>query len=150
MLRLNQQYQVKELADRCQVTTDAVRYYTRIGLLNPTREPSNGYKLYSEVDATRLDFIRRAKRLGYTLNEVAQIIHDAERGESPCPRVRRIIQHRIGDIRQQLEDALQLLNRMEQAMTEWEQMPDGIPDGKTICELIESYDGHESAHLDNS
>ena len=149
MLLLNQQYQVKELADRCQVTTDAVRYYTRIGLLNPTREPSNGYKLYSEVDATRLDFIRRAKRLGYTLNEIAQIVSDAEQGESPCPRVRKIIQHRIGDIRHQLEDALQLLNRMEQAMTEWEQMPDGIPDGKTICQLIESFDGQQHAQFED-
>jgi MerR family transcriptional regulator, Zn(II)-responsive regulator of zntA len=137
MTKTNQFFQVKELADLCRVSTDVVRHYTRIGLLNPGRDPGNGYKLYTENDVARLNFIRRAKLLGYTLKEIAQIISDSEKGESACPRVRKIIQHRIEDIRAQQEEAYQLLNRMELAVNEWEQMPDGIPDGKVICQLID-------------
>ncbi len=138
MLKQTQLHQVKELAALCQVSTDVVRHYTRIGLLKPQRDPDNGYKLYTESDAVRLNFIRRAKILGYTLKEIAQIISDSENGESPCPRVRKIIQRRIEDIRVQQEEALKLLSRMELAINEWEQMPDGVPDGKVICQLIDS------------
>ena len=148
MLTRIKHYQVKGLADSCRVTADVVRHYTRIGLLNPTRDPNNGYKLYTDKDAARLHFIRRAKHLGYTLKEISLIICDSEKGESPCPRVRKIIQHRIEEIRVQQEEAYQLLKRMELAVTEWQSMPDGVPDGQVICRLIESYvhpvDTHES------
>lgn len=126
------------LARQAQVPVHVVRYYTRIGLLRPARDPANGYKLFAEAHLKRLRFILQAKALGYTLREIGAIIQEAERGKSPCPRVRKIIEQRIADNRQRLEEMLSLQHRMERALRAWAKMPDGVPDGKAVCRLIEA------------
>jgi DNA-binding transcriptional MerR regulator len=126
------------LARQAQVPVHVVRYYTRIGLLRPSRNPANGYQLFAEAHLKRLRFILQAKALGYTLREIGAIIREAERGKSPCPRVREIIEQRIADNRQQLEEMLSLQRRMERALRVWAKMPDGVPDGNAVCYLIEA------------
>lgn len=130
---------VTQLANQSGATPHAVRYYTRMGLLQPERNPDNGYHLYKFHDINWLRFIRRAKRLGYTLNEIKAIMHDASQGQSPCPRVREILQRRIVENRCHLEELMTLQTHMEQALLEWEDQPDGIPDGHSVCHLIESF-----------
>jgi MerR family Zn(II)-responsive transcriptional regulator of zntA len=129
---------VNELARHAGATPDVVRYYTRIGLLEPSRDPSNGYKRFSHRDLRRLRFIRQAKRLGFSLSEIAEILGHAERSESPCPRVRQILESRIRENGRRLLELMALQERMERALARWNEMPDGVPDGHTVCHLIES------------
>jgi len=129
---------VSDLARLVGVTPDAVRYYTRIGLLHPVRDPNNGYRQFSSSDIDRLKFIARAKQIGFTLSEIKQVFSDAEQSRSPCPRVREILHRRIIENRQQTAEMTALQLRMEQAQDEWSKVPDGIPDGDSICRLIES------------
>lgn len=130
-------FTVSELATRASVTPDTVRHYVQIGLLQPRRNPDNGYKLFEPADVHRLRFVRQAKSLGFTLSEIREILCHAQQGESPCPRVREIIQHRITENRQHLEDLMALQQRMEVAVASWESMPDGVPSGDSVCHLIE-------------
>ena len=130
---------VTELANRSGATPHAVRYYTRMGLLQPERNPDNGYHLYKPRDIDGLRFIRQAKRLGYTLNEIKVIVHDADKGKSPCPRVRKILQRHIVENRRHLEELMALQTRMENALLDWADKPDGVPDGHSVCHLIESF-----------
>jgi hypothetical protein len=55
--------------------------------------------------------------------------------------VRQIIERRIGENRRRLEELNALQQRMEQALAKWRTMPDGVPDGDRVCELIESTAG---------
>ncbi len=130
---------VAELAHFARVTPDTVRYYVRIGLLNPDRHPENDYKLFAGGDIKRVRFIRRAKSLGYTLAEIEQILEHGMHGHSPCPLVRKIIQHRIQENRIKLKEMNALQQRMESALRRWQDMPDGVPDGDSICHLIEAF-----------
>lgn len=129
---------VTELANRSGTTAHAVRYYTRLGLLRPERNPDNGYRLYQYTEVQWLKFVRQAKQLGYTLNEIREIMHDSDQGKSPCPRVRDILKRRIKENRAELDSLMALQKRMEQALVKWGTMPDGIPDGNSVCHLIES------------
>jgi len=133
-------YQVKQLARLCKVPADTVRHYTRIGLLKPDRDPANGYYQYRVSDSKRLDFIKKAKSLGYSLKEIEHILAESRKGKSPCPMVRELISRRIKENRAHLEQLMELQLRMENALESWEQMPDGVPDGDSICHLIESTD----------
>lgn len=130
---------VSQLATRCDVTPETVRYYARVGLLHPERHPENGYKLFEFDDVQKLRFIRRAKLLGYTLAEIEQILHHSMRGDSPCPVVRDFIQRRIEANRAKIIELSALQKRMKAALKEWENKPDGMPDGHSICHLIESF-----------
>ncbi|MDT8376755.1 MAG: MerR family transcriptional regulator [Mariprofundaceae bacterium] len=130
---------VNELAKHCGVTPETVRYYVRVGLLHPRHHPGNNYKLFEADDARKLRFIKQAKLLGYTLSEISQILHHSRYGDSPCPLVRDFIQRRIEANRSKLMNLAALQKRMEAALKEWENKPDGLPDGNSICHLIESF-----------
>lgn len=129
---------VTELAKQSGTTPHAVRYYTRMGLLKPTRNPDNGYRQYKRGEVNWLRFIRQAKALGYTLHEIQEIMQDRDNGQSPCPRVREILQRHIVENRRHLQELMDLQDRMEKALLQWSDMPDGIPDCDSVCHLIES------------
>jgi DNA-binding transcriptional MerR regulator len=131
---------VNELAKRADVPPHVVRYYSRIGLLKPARHPDNGYKLFKPQDVKHLRFIRKAQALGYTLSEIDEILRHAQDGESPCPTVRTILQQRIEENRRKVKELQRLQERMEEALEQWGSMPDGVPDGHTVCVLIEAMD----------
>ncbi len=131
---------VSELSKTTQTTPDAIRHYVRIGLLTPSRNPVNNYKLFSDGDIKKVKFIRRAKGLGFTLSDIQIIFDHSLRGESPCPVVRDIIQLRIDENRGRLSDLNKLQQRMDDALEKWKSMLDGEPDGEAICHLIESID----------
>ena len=133
-------FTVNELAARAAAPPQIVRYYARIGLLKPRRHQENGYRLFGKKDAQRLCFIRLAKRLGFTLSEIRQITEHADHCESPCGDVRKIIQERILENRAKIDAMVNLQGRMEGALELWEDMPDGAPDGNSVCHLIESFE----------
>lgn len=142
-------FTVTQLANRSNSTPHAVRYYTKIGLLRPQKKPENGYRLYREKEISWLRFVRQAKSLGYTLNEIKNIMHDVDDHTSPCPRVREILLKRISENRKNLDELVALQVRMERALVIWETMPDGVPDGSSVCHLIESIvDGKDYGHAE--
>ena len=140
---------VNELAIKSDTAAHVVRYYVRIGLIQAASQQENGYRLFTLQDAVRIRFIRMAKHLGFTLNEIKQITRHAEIGESPCDDVRKIIQHRIQENRTKIEEMIEMQAHMEQALERWKLMPDGVPDGNSICHLIESIENNEDpAHFE--
>lgn len=62
------------LAKRAGVRIDTVRYYERSGLLSPKRPLDSGYRRYGSAEVARLRFIRRAQTLGFTLEEVRELL----------------------------------------------------------------------------
>lgn len=134
---------INELAIKSDAPAHVVRYYVRIGLIEPAGEQDNGYRLFASQAVTRLRFIRTAKNLGFTLNEIKQITRHADTGESPCDDVRKIIQHRIQENRVKIKEMRKLQDRMEQALTRWQSMPNGMPNGNSVCHLIESIESEQ-------
>ena len=61
---------VNELAVQSNAPAHVVRYYARIGLIEPADQQDNGYRLFANKDAKKLRFIRMAKQLSFTLNEI--------------------------------------------------------------------------------
>jgi MerR family Zn(II)-responsive transcriptional regulator of zntA len=129
---------VSEFSVKGGVPPHVIRFYSRIGLLTPARDPNNGYKLFSHPDISRLRFIRQAQSLGYTLDEIGEILLTCSHGQSPCARVRQILRERIKENRGKLDEMMALQQRMEHALASWEKIPDLDPQGESQCYLIES------------
>ena len=130
---------VSELARAAGVTAETVRHYVREGLLHPERHPGNGYQLFAQGDLERLRFIQRARTLGFGVSEIRDILSHADQGDSPCPMVRDLLASRLPEIHARIEELQALAARMEQALDAWAEMPDGTPDGHSLCRLIESF-----------
>lgn len=127
------------LAKRANVPLFTVRHYTRIGLLKPSRDLRNGYKVYSQTDKDRLRFIASAKELGFTLAEIEEILDHAAHDESPCPMVREIVEKRITENKEKIRELKRLQKRLERAADMWKTMKNSEPDGHSVCRLIESF-----------
>ena len=129
---------VNDLAKQSGVPPHVVRYYTRIGLLTPERDPGNRYRDYAASDVYRVRFIRRARWLGFTLKDVQAIFADADAGRSPCPEVREIIITRARQSDERLQDLQRLQRRVANAVAVWETLPDRRPDHDSLCHLIDT------------
>lgn len=117
---MTKQLSTGRLADEGGVGIQTVRYYERIGLLpSPPRAP-NGHRRYSETDAKRLRFIRSAGELGFTLDEIRELLElRVELGE-PCDSV--------------AITASQVIERIDTKVAELEKMRSALGDLRDACE----------------
>lgn len=128
---------VTESAKALSTTPDTVRYYTRIGLIEPKKNLENGYKYYDQAVQQRLKFILNARQLGFSVNEIREILTESDKGHTACPLVRKIVEHRLAETEKQFQSALQLREKLKNAINDWQSKPDKAPTGHMICHLIE-------------
>lgn len=129
---------VTELARQAEVTPDTVRYYLRLGLLQPQWHPSNRYRLFTEADARRLCFIHRARILGFSLTEIAEILMASVRGDVLCPEACQIVVNGATRNRARLVRLERAQVLLDTALKTWEGIPGSVPDGRAMKALIES------------
>ena len=91
---------------------ETIRYYERVGLLPaPARSPG-GYRLYGPDHLKRLNFIRRARTLGFSIGEVRTLLRLADERKRPCAEVRVVAEAHLSDVRAKMAD----LRRMERVL----------------------------------
>ena len=131
---------VSQLAAAADEPVHAVRYYCRIGLLAHSTTSASGYRLFDHSGLKRLRFVRRAQRLGFSLDEISSFISHAAKGTEPCPQVMETLDRRLPQIGKELAEIAELHARMLRAQQRWRALGNGIPSGYEICRLIESDD----------
>lgn len=89
-------FTIGELARRCGVSRDAVRFYEREGLMRRARRRPSGYRVYGPEDEERLRFIRRAQAVGLMLEDIGELLrlHEAH-SPAECRSVAERLRHRI-------------------------------------------------------
>ena len=103
---------IGQLAKSAHVNVETVRYYERRGLLPaPARRPS-GYRSYAPDAVRRIQFIRQAQHLGFTLQEVSELLRLRVAPEMSCREVKQRAEAKIADIERKIED----LRGMRQAL----------------------------------
>lgn len=101
---------IGELAEQAGVTAEAVRYYEREGVIPPARRGGAGrYRRYTGADVQRVRFIRRARDLGFSLDEVRGLLGLAEGAlDAPCADVMRIARAHLAEVDLKLRQLGQL------------------------------------------
>jgi len=94
---------IGKLAIAAEVRIDTVRFYERTGLLKKPQRTAAGYRLYDESDAARLRFIRRAKALGFSLEEIAELLRLND-GGGRRGAVRDLAEQRLAEIELKLAE----------------------------------------------
>ena len=122
-----------ELAGRAGVNRETLRYYERRGLLERPPRTNGGYRNYPEAAVALLRFVRRAQELGFTLDDVAELLHLAAGGPASCDTARDLAQARQVDLEARIAD----LRRMRDALTDLiDSCRPGRPDRN--CALLET------------
>lgn len=106
---------IGKLAKAAGVGAGALRYYEQLGLLSPTQRTAAGYRVYGEAVARRLHFIRRAQELGFSLDEIAELLALSDNPHAGARTVKTATRAKIADIDARIE-ALQRMKRGLQAL----------------------------------
>lgn len=105
---------VGEVADACDVTTDAVRFYEEEGLLSePPRFKSSGYRAYPPETVEQVRFIQNAQDLGFTLGEVGELLELRATDEASCGEVREVAEQKAREVRRRIDELQRVLEGLE-------------------------------------
>ena len=129
---------VNEIAKAANVPCHVVRYYTRIGLLNPKRQPFNDYKVFNRDDVTRVRIIRFAQSLGYTLSDITEMLHEIDRGHQPAVWMYQTLRQRSRAIREKLNELAEKQARIDTAISHWGEVQSPAPDLESLCAFVET------------
>lgn len=103
-----------ELAGRAGVNSETLRYYERRGLLDQPPRTSGGYRDYPDAAVELLRFIKRAQELGFTLDEVEELLHLDAGGPAGCDAARTLAEARQADLEARIAD----LQRMRDSLVD--------------------------------
>ncbi|MFO0336674.1 MAG: heavy metal-responsive transcriptional regulator [Pseudomonadota bacterium] len=101
------------LAAQAEVSVDTVRYYERAQLLPPPRRTASGYRTYPPTAVERLRFIRRAKELGFSLDEIRELLRLSDRGDTDVASIREIAARHLADVAARLAELERLRAGLE-------------------------------------
>lgn len=119
------------LARAAGVNVETIRFYQRKGMLFEPPKPAGGIRRYGADDVARVCFIKAAQRIGFTLDEVKQLLMLDDGVQ--CIEAREIAEHKLADVRRRIAD----LQRIETVLTDLADRCKANR-GKVACPLIES------------
>ncbi|MFB6352443.1 MAG: heavy metal-responsive transcriptional regulator, partial [Bradymonadaceae bacterium] len=111
---LSEHLKVGEVADACDVSADTIRFYEDKGLIpEPPRFESSGYRAYPPETIERVQFIQNAQDLGFTLEEVGELLDLRATDEASCSEVRQVAERKAEDVRRRIARLEEILEGLE-------------------------------------
>ena len=128
------QLTIGPLSKRTQVNIETIRYYEREGLLPAPPRSEGGYRLYGDEHLRRLVFIRRGRELGFSLDEVRDLLQMVDGGYT-CGEVQALTLEHLGSVRKKVAD----LRRLERTLKNIAAQCEGgaVPDCPVIDALFD-------------
>lgn len=142
--RTTAQLRIGELAAEQGLNPKTIRYYEAIGLLPPPPRTPAGYRLYTAADRERLAFIAKAKALGLSLEEIAEILQLRGDGMMPCEHVLAILDQKLVAVEEQLRTLLEFREDLRALRAEAVKTVGGEAN---VCAIIEQHEPHHHEPL---
>lgn len=128
---------IGEVAKASGVAVETLRFYERRGLLGRPRRTEANYRVYGPQVLERLAFIRRAQSVGFTLDEIGEILAESAEGRRPCGHVRAMARRKLEELDRRLAELRRYRAELARTLAEWDER--GEEEGE-VCGLIEHSD----------
>lgn len=109
-----------ELARLAGVSTDTLRYYERKGLFPRPRRSANGYRQYPPETLDRIRLVRRALAVGFSVDELSQVLRERDKGKAPCQQVRGLLAEKLTGLERQLVELGALRDELHGILSDWD------------------------------
>jgi DNA-binding transcriptional MerR regulator len=119
-------HKIGEVTKTLGIPVDTLRYYEKIGLLPPVHR-HNGMRYYSPKDVSRLRFIKRAQKMGFSLDEIAQLLSFRENPQQAKPQVRQLAHTKLSDVRHRVAELTHLQDELTLLLNLCGLSPEGCP-----------------------
>ncbi len=126
-------YRISQLAKKCGVNKETIRYYERLGLIPVPSRSDSGYRMYPEAMVQRIGFIKRMQDLGFTLHEIDKLLGVTDRDEVKCKDMYDFTAIKLQEIQRKIKD----LKKIEQMLIN---LKEKCPKNKEMyeCPIIET------------
>lgn len=132
---------IGELSRQCGFQVETLRYYEKQGLLKPVSRSASGYREYDAESLKQLQFIQQAKSVGFSLNEIAELLAlRVDRDQHSCGDVKSIAEQKL----LQIESKINELERMREALQQITEACCGGPEPATSCTILNALDSAET------
>lgn len=122
---------ISRLASAAGVNVETVRFYQRSGLIDEPARVNGGYRTYDDEDVRRIRFIKRAQRLGFTLDEIANLLK--LEGSQTCARTRDLAARKLAMVEAKLSDLLAIKTALATMVSRCDSQHSGVG-----CPIIQS------------
>lgn len=127
---------IGELADAAGLTSQAIRFYERKGVLPAPERGVNGYRSYAESTLTRLHFIGAAQAAGLTLAEIGSIIELRDGGTVPCTHVAGLVENKLTAVRARIRTLAALETELEALIERSQHLDPADCANAEICHIL--------------
>jgi len=133
---------IGQLAKRAQVNIETIRYYERRGLIPKPLRRASGYRQYAQQDIERICFIKHAKALGFTLNEISELLSLKVEPAATCRDIAQRIDAKLADV----ERKIKILHGMKKTLVKLKRACKTPSAPSKECPILESLDteAHEN------
>jgi DNA-binding transcriptional MerR regulator len=112
--------QIGDVASQAGVSTPTIRYYEEIGLLPKPSRSSAGYRRYTDSVVEELQFIRKAQGLGFTLDEIRQILELSRAGQKPCGHVLTFAHQHLAAVDERIRRLQKFRKQLAADLAKWD------------------------------
>lgn len=137
-----------EAAQTLGVGVQTLHYYEHAGLIRHPPRTTAGYRIYTPEIVERVRFIRKAQALGFSLNEIKEILELAETGTSPCGRVQKTLTEKLREVERRLAELRDFRNELS-ALVAQSQKSNSQKRSAQICSIVEEAPTPETASTNN-
>lgn len=130
-------YRIGEVSAQTGQSTKTIRYYEEINLTPSAERTANGYRIYSEEDVDRLRFIRSARALDFSLEDIEEILAFRDREEPPCQYVMDLMKDHIERISDRIKELERLRGELGHLVDVGLTLPEDIQMKSCICHVIQ-------------
>ncbi len=128
---------IKELAQRLDISPKTIRFYEEEGVIPKAKRSENNYRYYTEDDFKRLNFVKKARALGMSIEEIRKIFDIREKGNMPCCTVVSMLEKHLNDTEKKIEELTEFKNNLSNTINKFKKNMDVGEQGE-VCGLIEN------------
>ena len=110
---------IGQVKDISRIPIRTIRYYESLGLIESSERTEGGFRQFSSDVFARLEFIKRAKSLGLSLQEIREILQVYDAGKLPCDDIQEKLKQKIEDINKKIDDLLDLRDELQGLISDW-------------------------------
>ena len=118
-----------ELARLTGVSADTLRHYERLGILTTSPRTSGGYRMFPASAVERVQLAQQAVQLGFSLNELAEILRDRDSGGVPCHRVLNLTEEKLHLVGKRIAELQEIQDYMRRLVRDWRKKLKQTPPG---------------------
>jgi MerR family copper efflux transcriptional regulator len=112
---------VGELAERAGVSPDSIRHYERLGLLPAADRTDGGYRLFPPAAVERVQLIRSAVRVGFSLRQLGAFLGERQAGGAPCRKVRDAAERILADVEARIAELKATKGALTAMVRDWDE-----------------------------